>query len=389
MRGRITITAVERLRPGQILHDTELVGFMVRRQQDVAVYSVRRRFKGQNLCVTIGRHGTFTPHMARKEAGRLLALMASGHDPRADKAKATGFKEAAEQFLDHIKAKRATGTHREYEGHIRSYLTPRFGNRAIDAITTSELEKLHIQLRDRPTLANRVLDTLSSFYGWSAKPAQRMCPPLFNPASKKLVERYPEEGKERFLTTEELKRLGKALRQLETEGQWSPFALAAIRLLLFTGCRRDDVRLAQWVHVDWERRTLTLPRAKRGRRVAHLNAGAIAVLQGLRALPGTLDAANPYIIRGSKDGEPYKNLWDVWDAVRERAKLEGVRIHDLRHSVASFAGADGASLPIIGALLGHKTVAASKRYTHLAGDPAKLAAERVGETISRGLAAAE
>lgn len=344
------------------------------------VYSVRRRFKGQNLLVTIGRHGPFTPHTARKEALRLLAMMAQGQDPRADKTDHMAFKDAAEKFLEHIQAKRAAGTHREYEGHLRSYLIPRFGNRAIEAITTSELTKLHLQLKDRPTLANRALDTLSSFYGWAAR--QRMCAMLFNPASKRLIERYAEEGKERYLTGEELKRLGKVLREIEDKAEWSPFALAAIRLLLFTGCRRDEIRLAQWAHVDWERQLLLLPKAKRGKRHVHLNAGAMAVLEGLRALP---DDGNPYIIRGVKNDEPYKNVWDVWSVVRKRAKLDDVRIHDLRHSVASFAGAGGASLPIIAALLGHKSLAATKRYTHLAGDPAKLAAERVGETITRGL----
>ena len=212
--------------------------------------------------------------------------------------------------------------------------------------------------------------------------AQKMCPPLFNPASKRLVEGYPEEAKERFLSLEELHRLGNALREVESEGHWSPFALAALRLLLFTGCRKDEIRLAQWPDVDWERRVLNVRKGKTGKRAVHLNAGAVRVIEQLRSLPGE---ENPYIIRGVKDGEPYKNVWDVWYVVRKRAKLGDVRIHDLRHSVASFAGADGASLPIIGALLGHKSLAATKRYTHLAGDPARLAAERVGETISRGL----
>src|SRR5207244_10767722 len=100
--------------------------------------------------------------------------------------------------------------------------------------------------------------------------------------------------------------------------------------------------------------------AKGGRRFVHLNAGALAVLEALRALP---DDRNPYVIRGLKDAAPYANLGDAWEVVRKRAGLKDVRLHDLRHSHASLAGADGASLPIIGALLGHRTAAATKRYT--------------------------
>jgi integrase len=103
----------------------------------------------------------------------------------------------------------------------------------------------------------------------------------------------------------------------------------------------------------------------------------------LRALPD--GETNPYVIAGSGAGEPHANLQDVWDHVRKRAKLDDVRIHDLRHSLASLAGAEGVSLPIIGALLGHKTAAATKRYTHLAGDPAKLASRRVGERAVKAL----
>jgi integrase len=172
----------------------------------------------------------------------------------------------------------------------------------------------------------------------------------------------------------------RACPAIEAEGLWNPFALAAIRLLLHTGCRRNEIRLARWSDVDWERGLLNPQSAKGGKRSVH--AGAKIVLEALRALP---DDGNPYIIRGARTDEPYKNLQDVWDVVRKRANINDVRLHDLRHSVASFAGTDGASLPVIGAVLGHQSVAATKRYTHVAGDPAKAVAERVGARITRGL----
>ena len=124
---------------------------------------------------------------------------------------------------------------------------------------------------------------------------------------------------------------------------------------------------------------LLLPKAKRGRRYVHLNALAMAVLETLKT--DYPDDGNPYIIRGSVPGQPYANLQDPWGHVRERAGLDDVRIHDLRHTLASLAGAEGASIPIIAALLGN-TPAAAKRYTHVAGDPAKLASARVSDKLA-------
>jgi integrase len=264
-------------------------------------------------------------------------------------------------------------------GHLKDHLVPRLGRKPLISVTTADLSKLHLDLRARPVLANRVLSTASSLFGWADK--EGLVHDLFNPARR--VERYGEESKDRFLSFQELKRLGQAIRELEKSGQWSPFALAAIPLLLFTGCRRNEIRLLQWSDVDWDRSIINLKKAKGGRRAVFLNAGALAILRKLRALP---DDGNPHVIRGVKNGEPYKNLQDVWEVVRERARLPDVRIHDLRHSVASVAGADGASLPLIGSLLGHKSAGATKRYLHLAGDPTRLLADRVGVAIAFGLA---
>jgi integrase len=183
------------------------------------------------------------------------------------------------QFLEHIRAKRASGTASQYALHFKKYLVPRLGNKPLDAITPDVLARLHLRLNQQPVLANRILDTASSLYGWAAR--QRFCPPTLNPASKGLVERYKEHGKERFLSKEELRRLGQALREIRSEGRWSPFALAAIPLLLLTGCRRDEIRLAQWNHIDWDRRLLNLHKAKAGKRSVPRSASKLAAMKRL------------------------------------------------------------------------------------------------------------
>ena len=281
--------------------------------------------------------------------------------------------------MAHIGEKRAPGTAREYQGHFDKYLLPALGNDALDKINTSALERLHIRLKAKKVLANRAIATLSSLYGWAQF---KNVPYGFNPFAK--VEMYKEEAKERLITDKELKGLGAALTRLEEEGRISKPALGAVRLLLLTGCRRDEIRLAQWQHIDWQRRTLYLPKAKRGRRYVHLNDLAIEILQSLANAAGA--HANPYVVAGTLPGEPYKNLQDVWGRVRELADLKDARLHDLRHTLASLAGAEGASLPIIAALLGN-TPAAARRYTHLAGDPAKRAAQQVGERLGNILKA--
>src|SRR5262249_28506 len=160
-----------------------------------------------------------------------------------------------------------------------------------------------------------------------------LVPELFNPARR--VERYPEEARERFVSDKEWMELARVLQEVEDEGKWSPFAIAAVRLLLFTGCRLNEIRKALWSNVDWQRYTLFV-KVKGGWRYVHLNDMALAVLDALKAFP---DDGNPYIIRGSKPGRPYANLQDPWNHVRERAGLDDVRIHDLRHTLASLAGA--------------------------------------------------
>jgi integrase len=377
MQAKITLQSVKALRPGEALYDTELKGFQVRRQAKAIVYAVRRMVGKRNVQITIGDHGAWTPQLARAQAERLLRELGIGNDPRAVKAVELTLNDAAANFMEHIQVKRAAGTAREYQGHLDQHLLPRFGRSALSRITTADVERLHLSLKDRKILANRIVATLSSLYSWAEG---KHVPRGFNPCTH--VERFKEVAKERYLTDVELKHLGKALRDAESEGRWSPYALAAIRLLLLTGCRRDEIRLMQWSMLDWQRATFTTP-AKRGRKIVHLNSPALVVLDDLRSLPGS--DTNPYVIAGTEPGLPYKNLQDVWEHVRAKAGLADVRIHDLRHSHASLAGADGASLPIIGALLGHKTAAATSRYTHLAGDPAKLASQRVGERAARAL----
>lgn len=159
-----------------------------------------------------------------------------------------------------------------------------------------------------------------------------------------------------------------------------PYAVAAIRLLILTGARLREILDAHWQHVDLERGVIFLADSKTGRKAVYLSATAQALLASLLRIDG-----NSHIIAGAKDGAPRADLKKPWRAVTKAAGLEGIRLHDLRHSFASFGAGASLGLPIIGKLLGHSQPATTARYAHLDADPMRRAVETIGTTISAAM----
>jgi integrase len=244
------------------------------------------------------------------------------------------------------------------------------------------------------------LALVSAVWNWAARYEEVAF--ADNPA--RAIERYAEAGRERFLTSEELARLGEALREGETIGlpysidetkptakhapkadrrriTLDPFAVAAIRLLILTGARLREILDAQWSLLDLERGVLFLADSKTGKKPLYLSAAAQAVLAELPRMKG-----NPHIIAGAREGAPRSDLNKPWRGVRKAAKLDDVRIHDLRHSFASFGAGASLGLPIIGKLLGHSQAATTHRYAHLDADPLRRASETIGSTIAAAMA---
>jgi integrase len=159
-----------------------------------------------------------------------------------------------------------------------------------------------------------------------------------------------------------------------------PFAVAAIRLLILTGARLREILHARWEHVDFERGILLLPDSKTGKKPVYLSAAALTILSTLPRIAG-----NPHIISGEQVGAPRADLKRPWAAVTQAAGLEGVRIHDLRHSFASIGAGASMGLPVIGKLLGHSQAATTHRYAHLDTDPLRRAVDTIGATISAAM----
>ena len=188
--------------------------------------------------------------------------------------------------------------------------------------------------------------------------------------------KYRSRRLERFLTEEEFRRLGRVLDELEAEERLPVYAAAALRLLMLTGCRCSEIMTLRWEDVHLEVSEIRLRDSKTGPRVVPLSPAAARVLAGL---PHAAD--NPWVIAGRKPGTRLSHIAYHWYRVRDRADLEDVRLHDLRHSFASRALALGESLPMIGKLLGHTKIQTTARYAHLARDSVKESAARVAASI--------
>ena len=191
------------------------------------------------------------------------------------------------------------------------------------------------------------------------------------------VKRFKEDKRERFLSDAEYRRLGSALREIEQEGSETAAAIAAIRLLMLTGCRLSEIQKLRWEYVDLDTGELRLPDTKTGAKLVHLGEPAIAVLRDIQRQDD-----NPWVIAGRKEGGHLTDLQHPWRRIRARAGLDDVRIHDLRHSFASGGLLVGEGLPMIGKLLGHTQVQTTARYAHLANDPVKSAANRIASRIA-------
>ncbi|EAQ33922.1 probable integrase protein [Nitrobacter sp. Nb-311A] len=405
---RITKRSVEALQTsgGEFtVWDDALTGFGVRvrptgAKSYVVVY---RAGSGRGAPVrryTIAAVGKITPERARARAKVILAAVAHGHDPANQKTAERGVPtvaELADRFVtDHVRAKRKAGTAEFYRDILDRIVKPAVGTTKADKLTRLQVGRLHSSLADTPFQANRVLAVVGSMYAFAGRAG--IVPEGISPARG--IDKFKESRRERFLTSEELERLGSAIREAETTGiPWSvdetkptakhmpkakrstriaPSAAAALRLLLFTGCRLREILHLRWEHVDFERGCLFLPDSKSGRKTIILNAPALAVLS-------TMDRLGPYVVPGDNPERPRRDLKRPWDGVTKRSGLTGVRLHDLRHTYASFGAGGGLGLPIIGRLLGHAQSATTARYTHLDNDPLRCASEAIAGRIAAAM----
>lgn len=396
MKAKITKRTVDSCEPREqryTVWDTTLRGFGVRVNSDGSKsYVVKYLIDGRQRWYTIGRHGALTPDEARTEAQDILGKAAKGIDPAKTKAEeraASTVAELCDRYLADGCATKKPSTLATDRGRIERHIKPLLGHRRVKDVTAGDVRRFLNDVANGKTAADvktgphgraivgggkgaatRTVGLLGGIFSFAVEEGLRSDNPVRG------VKRFPDKKGERFLSLEEMARLGDALAAAEEDGR-NPLAIAGIRLLMLTGCRKSEVLTLQWEHVDMERGCLRLPDSKSGEKVVPLGAPALKLLDTLPRLEG-----NPYVLWGEKKGAHLVGLPRVWARIRARANLDGVRLHDLRHSFASVGAGAGMGLPIVGKLLGHRDPKTTARYAHVADDPAKAAADRIASTIS-------
>ena len=359
-----------------VFWDRDLAGFGVRvYPSGKKVFVVQTRAFGRSRRISLGTHGDpgVTLDKARKSAAEIIARIKKGQPPvPPEPAPEPTVADLAERyFREYVEMHCKPATICHYRLMLRKHIVPALGERHVLDIEHHDILKFSNGLHHMPTVANRAVDILVKMFNladaWGWRPSGS------NPCRG--VPRFKVEKHERFLTREELARLDEALAAAPGERLASVYAAAAIYLLVLTGCRRNEILGLRWDDLNFETGEIRLPDSKTGTRMLPLTSPAAEVLN---SLPRTPDS--PWVFPGRKKGTRLHNLNDSWARVRKRADLDGVRLHDLRHTFASRALALGEGLPMIGDLLGHRMVNTTARYAHLARDSvresnAKIAAD--------------
>lgn len=406
---KLTKKAVETLRPDgtdRLVWDTEIAGFGLRIKPSgvksfFVMYRVGRGGWAQKRRVVIGKFPTFSVEDAREQARDWILKSKQGVDPETQVRVTEDAAVTVAQFLsrfmeEYCKPELAEGSVDNVEGYFRLHILPKLGKRRVVDVAQVDVFNLHRGMHDHPANANRILSTLSSFFNFA-----RDCGIRTKKASEhdvdvnpcRGVEKYEEFERERYLMPEELLRLADALEKRE---QSDPQEVAFIRVILFSGMRRGEVLRLRRSRTDLNAgRTMIVSKTGKRRRKKDGSAErrkwvvlSTEACQILRSLPEVEDCDfffPPQRQRG--DTEHMSMPRDFWDEVRAEAKLFGetaddnFRLHDARHSFASFGVSTDGSLAIMQKLLGHSRISTTERYAHLADSPQRREADRIGGVI--------
>ncbi|MEP7171960.1 MAG: tyrosine-type recombinase/integrase [Aestuariivirga sp.] len=402
---RLTKSIVDRASPRPVdyfIWDGELIGFGLKvtrggRLTYVCQYRTSGGRSGESRRLTIGAHGSpWTVETARFEARKILGRAANGEDPaheKQDLKKRLSVSELCDQYLRHGCATKKASTLATDRGRIERHIKPLLGRKKVQDVTRADIKKFLQDVAQGKTAADiktgkwgraivrggkgaatRTVGLLGGIFAYAADCGMIDTSPVLG------VKRFADKRGSRYLSQEELVGLGGALRQAHDDGE-NPSALAIIQLLIFTGARKNEIETLKWSEVNFASGYLKLADSKTGQKAIPLNAGAMQVLHDQRQIEG-----NDHVFPAYRGNAHYEGTPKVWRRVRSMAGLRDVRLHDLRHSFASIAVSGGASLPIIGALLGHAHSSTTQRYAHLSDDPLRAASEAVGREIATAFA---
>ena len=378
MDNLITEKLVKRLQPpgrgNRIVYDEQIRGFGARITKAGRVaFVLNYRVHGRERRITLGRWPEMSAVMARQEALQLREGIRQERDPLAERERGRGIpavSDLAEKYLrTHAQVFKRPLSLREDRRLLRALILPRLARFQVSGVTRADVEKLHRELGSTPVQANRVLALLSKMFSLAIKWEWVRD----NPARG--VAKYQEQPRERWLQTQELARLQNVLEKERDQNQAN-----AVRLIELTGARKGEVLSARWDQFDLERGVWTMPaHTTKQKRIHHvpLSPPALGLLRGMREW-----ASGDFLFPGEKDG----HLGDVkkfWKKVTQAAGLEGVHVHDLRHTFASHLVSAGVPLASVGALLGHTQARTTERYAHLADGVLRQATGQFGSIYEK------
>ena len=412
--AKLTKRAVDAIEPRDEslkVWDDELSGFGLRVQPSgVKTYILNYRTKaGRQRQLTIGRHGALTVAEARARAREMLASVADGKDPQGDLS-ALRQSDTVNQFLDrhlaeHVAKQNGLRMQASVKDAFDRLARPSIGALKLESVTRRDIQKMHAALHETPVMANMLLAYLSTAFNRAETDGLR----LENSNPCKGVQRDTTETRERFLTADEFRRLGTALELARGEGlPWpappsspankhlpkaekrrtplSTGVLAVIRLLIYTGARRGEIIELEWSHVDFDNGALALPGRKGKARKSHpVSEIALAIMREISRVE-----SSPWVF--PRPGDAMRHLSpevieNGWQRLRAHAGVEDVRLHDLRHTVATIASRSGANAFIVRDLLRHSTTAMTSRYANFDAAPVRATMNSVAASISAGMAA--
>lgn len=338
--GKITKSIVDSIKPtdkDQFIWDGKLAGFGLRtKPSGVKTFLVqyRNRF-GRTRRYTIGRYGVLTPEQARDRAVAALAAVAAGDDPSESKRVARAaptFRDFAETFMtEYAEQKKKESSIREDRRNLGKHLVPTMGARRVAEIGRADVKRLKASMADRPIGFNRTLALFSTMMTWAeTEEGGHLREKDSNPVEK--GDKFKETHRERLLSPAELVRLSDTLTEAEARQTAKPAIVALIRLLIFTGARKSEIRDLRWSHVHIDAGELRLPDSKTGKKTIRLNAPSREIFASMKR-----GADDEYVFAGPSGKPARRALETTWIRIRKHAELEDLRMHDLRHSFGSYS----------------------------------------------------
>jgi len=379
---KLTKTIIDKEQPGdddKIIWDSIISGFGMKiaptgRKTFILKYTTK---DGRQRKPTIGKFGDITLEQARTKAQVWKGQIADGNDPAADR----GSRQSSYTLNDYAKdyfscaQKKASTLHTD-QTNYRNHVEKTLGRKSLRNLNQSDILAWFRKLEGTPGVANRTLSLLGAMLNEAER--QGLRDTNSNPVSK--IKRYPSSKRQRYLSREELGRLGAVLDEIEAKQFMNPSIVPAVRLLLFTGARKSEILGLKWDWIDWDQRVIRLPDSKTGARDVPLSSLSIEVLKSLPRNEG-----NPYVLPGRMPGDHLKGLTKAFHKILEMAEIEDFRIHDLRHTNASHGAMAGIPLQMISKSLGHSKIQSTERYAHLNRAPVVQTNEAISLAIAEGL----